>query len=342
MYIPALDKVNKALNFEGAGCRLEGSCDLYTIKQTGDNKKTTNAIEKALESEYNSLLHFAASLPESQAKDGALAYELSRTSPFGPLSLKANRRRFACLVLAMNGTHQDYDFSQSLKPSDFVREYDWSDVVETIDRDIGSAQPSTSFPERPSRWLSSVSRSGPMAPTPNSQWNGGMWRAIDEQINIKACQIYSLPSANSFFAEEEAAAWAHHYFFVNVKQKRVCYLYIRAVSLTSIYDVVPRTPFSEDSNHTCDTTWGFGPHKIIERESSWDEDDLDEIQHPRIHATYQSKSFHKHSHASSSRDVSEEQMTSRSRSRSPTNSRSVGKRAPRQRTIISRRNITST
>src|SRR4051794_4444466 len=139
--LPDFDDVTSALNFDTPECHVIGGCDLYTTKAAGSDKKLYKNIEHSLESQYESLLRLSASLSPPQASSAASSLNLSRASPFGPLSQLSSRRTFAYLIATLNASHPDYDFSHLLRPSDFKRERNLKAVMNTIDTTLYNLRP---------------------------------------------------------------------------------------------------------------------------------------------------------------------------------------------------------
>lgn len=116
-----------------------------------------------------------------------------------------------------------------------------------------------------------------------------MWRAIDKEMDLKDCAIYSLSPEEEIYNEEEGVIWSFNYFFFNKTRKRVCYIYLRGLSIIN-QDNVPKTPLSEVGSQRSDLDWTYdagaskrakfwlgnrGPS--VEIEGGWDEDDDDEM-----------------------------------------------------------------
>ena len=268
-YLPLreFDDVTNALNFDTPDCRVIGGCDVYTTKAAGADKKLYKNIENSLESQYASLLSFSASLSIHQAKEAGASLNLSRASPFGPLSQISSRRTFAYLIATLNASHPDYDFSHLLRPSDFRREKSLKKVMTTLDKTLHNLRPrhaASPIPDEPSRWSTTTV---PATPAGSEIWNPRMWNLIDKQMTLAECSIYSYAPEEDPFSpdnEDEAAAlWSHNYFFFNKTKKRVCYLYLRGTSMvgndttpggaktpTSVVTVRPKRPASG--------TWSLG------------------------------------------------------------------------------------
>lgn len=244
-----------------------GGCDLYTTKAAGTDKKLYRTIETSLETQHETLLRLSASLSPPQADALAPSLNLSRSSPFGPLSQISSRRTFAYLIATLNASHPDYDFSHILRPSEFRRERSLRSAMQTLDTTLYNLRPRpsahllahsmpsynylisasgggnghsgahTSHAHTPLSSFTSLIPAGLRTPGGSLAWGPRMWRLIDAQMALRECAIYAYQPEDDPFAEDDdeggGALWSTHYFFFNKERKRVCYLHLRAVSLLS-------------------------------------------------------------------------------------------------------------
>jgi hypothetical protein len=60
-----------------------------------------------------------------------------------------------------------------------------------------------------------------------------MWTMIDKEMGLRDCSIYCYEPEQDPFDGEEGAIWSFHYFFFNKTKKRVCYIYLRGLSVAS-------------------------------------------------------------------------------------------------------------
>jgi hypothetical protein len=162
---------------------------------------------------------------------------LSRSSPFGPLSDISSRRTFAYLIATLNASHPDYDFSHVLRPSDFKRERNLRRVMAAVDNTLTSVRPSSflspsmnssyrAYSSSPSANLAAAAL-GPAISSP--AWGPQMWGMVDKEMKLKDCTCFAYQPSDDPFDGEEAAIWRMHYFFFNKSLKRVAYLYVRGV-----------------------------------------------------------------------------------------------------------------
>ena len=251
-FVPLRDfeDVTSALNFDTGDCHVVGGCDLYTTKAAGSDKKLYAQIENSLESQYESVLRLSQSLSPPQAESFAESMNLSRSSPFGSLSQISSRRTYAYLIATLNASHPDYDFSHILRPTDFRRERSLKSIMNTVDSTLYNLRPRTSAAllAMPSNWGMGFVPPGAQTPGGSQVWGPRMWKLIDNEMTLRECAIYSYSPEEDPFDEEEGTIWGMNYFFFNKQRKRVCYLYIRGLSIISQSPVeVPVTPIRNDS-----------------------------------------------------------------------------------------------
>ncbi|KAI4600758.1 RNA polymerase III-inhibiting protein maf1 [Pestalotiopsis sp. 9143b] len=229
------DTVTSALNFTTPDLRVNGGCDLYTTKAAGSDRKLYKSIDQSLESKHAALLKFGASLSPPQREQMAASLNLSRSSPFGPLSDIQSRRTFAYLIATLNASHPDYDFSHVLRPSDFRRERNLRRAIAAFDSTLNNVRPpslltpavSSSYRAYGSSPSSLAAAGGTAISSP--PWGPQMWAMIDKEMKLKDCVCFSYQPATDPFDGEEAAIWRMHYFFFNKSLKRVAYMYVRGV-----------------------------------------------------------------------------------------------------------------
>jgi len=241
------DYVTSSLNFTTPDLYIIGGCDLYTTKAAGSDKKLYKTIENGLEAQYASNLQFSRNLSPPQMDAMAESLNLERISPFGNLGVTSARRTYAYLIATLNASHPDYDFSAVLRPADFKREKSLKHIMNSVDSTLYNLRPRPLTSYIPKQSLQPSS-----ACPPNSQqlWGPGMWRLIDQQMSLRECSIYSYaPEEFDPFEDDEAGhLWSINYFFFNRVRKRVCYLYLRGISILAQQngnDTPLRTPISD-------------------------------------------------------------------------------------------------
>ena len=332
-YLPLreLEDVATALNFDTADCHVIGGCDLYTTKAAGSDKKLYKNIEHSLESQYESLLRFSASLSPPQASNVAASLNLSRSSPFGPLSQVSSRRTFAYFIATLNASHPDYDFSHLLRPTDFRRERSLKNAMNTLDTTLYNLRPKPTsiLQDGPPHWSSSITPAAPSALAGNQQWSPKMWRAIDKEMSLKECSIYCYSPEEDPYDAEEGTIWSFNYFFFNKSRKRVCYIYVRGLSIMSDSPIQPSLSsgggptsgdWSYESGASKRAKYWLGDRATAHLEGGWDEDDDEEHHMVRWEETDEPRLLpagHEHSYTITSEEAAASPSSTRSdRSRS--------------------------
>lgn len=224
--IREFDDITTALNFSTPDCHVVGNVDLYTTKAAGSDKKLYKDIENSLESQYESLLKLSASLSPPQ-QTGFSPLDLSRSSPFGPLSQISSRRTFAYLIATLNASHPDYDFSHVLRPKDFKREKSLRSVINNIDSTLYNLRPAQKVAFESPRYQDGSQSSGAVGGS--QTWGPKMWALIDKEMSLKDCSVYCWAPTESVWEGEEGAIWTLNYFFFNKMRKRVAYFYARGI-----------------------------------------------------------------------------------------------------------------
>jgi len=305
--------VTNALNFSTSDCHVIGGCDVYTTKAAGGDKKLYKNIEHSLESQYESLVRLSASLSppcrsaaSDDGKDGEKSehkkrghpverpeIDLSRPSPFGPLSQINARRTFAYLIATLNASHPDYDFSHLLRPSDFRKERSLRAIMQNVDSTLQNLRPK---PSLQGQWLAPppLANSKPATNSAgNEVWSTRMWSLMDKEMSLRQCDKYAYVPDDDPFDGEEGSIWSMHYFFFNKERKRVCYFYLRGLSVIShspVHAPVYMGRPSQIQRKSSSVSVGDGAtkrasywlgnrilHSDIETENYGDDDDDDEM-----------------------------------------------------------------
>ena len=82
-----------------------------------------------------------------------------------------------------------------------------------------------------------------------------MWRLIDKEMHLKECSIYAYAPEEDLWESDEGVIWSLNYFFFNKARKRVCYVFLRGLSLNS-HGSAAQTPISPEYGNLGDTN-GF-------------------------------------------------------------------------------------
>ena len=277
------------MNFDTADCHVIGGCDLYTTKAAGTDKKLYKNIEHSLESQYESLLRLSAALRPTHASSAASSLNLSRSSPFGPLSQISSRRTFAYLIATLNASHPDYDFSHLLRPTDFRRERSVKSVMNVLNTTLYNLRPRTSTVIAPVGNTADAASSsiGTTVPPIAQHWGPRMWSLIHQEMNLRECSVYCYAPEEDPYDGEEGAIWSFNYFFFNKAMKRVCYIYLRGLSVMShVYPDLPTKGLAVRGGSERTRTRSSGANKRanywlgehfagMDVDGNWDEDDDD-------------------------------------------------------------------
>lgn len=193
------------------------------------------------------------SLSPPQANLVAPSLNLSRSSPFGNLGQISSRRTYAYLIATLNASHPDYDFSHGLRPADFKRERSLRAVMNNLDTTLFNLRP------RPVTPSFAAGGQTPSSAASGTSWGPRTWRLIDQQMRLKECTIYRYaPEDYDLFEDDdEGSIWSMNYFFFNKGLKRVCYLYLRGVSVLSQTDTGLRTPLRSSKRLADDESDGW-------------------------------------------------------------------------------------
>lgn len=191
--VPSLAQLSASLDDVVAGeCRIFGRIEAYSCKRAGSDKK----LYKYLDEQYQAEL--------SRSPDASIL----SNSPMGPLSESSSRHTLISLISTLNASFPDYDFC-NIKPEQFRKESSYYMVMNSINAA-----------------LSGVVRHY------NTDLCLKLWPSIDNEINIKDCDIYSyVPDLEADPYAEDGSVWSFNYFFYNKKMKRLVFFTCNCVSI---------------------------------------------------------------------------------------------------------------
>jgi len=201
---PAIAHINAALN-EGinvAEMSIHGRLEAYSCKLAANDKKIKKEVEQKIvdglmdtEGEPSSSLTAGTSFG-SFATPGS---SWCSSSPLGNLLDSSTRKLLVDLILTLNSTYPDYDFT-NVSPEDFCRERDYKMVVNSVNQKLARLDEVSAAP-----------------------FCLELWTAVDEVISSADCQIYSyLPDPD----DEQFSCgklWSFNYFFFNKKTKKILF-----------------------------------------------------------------------------------------------------------------------
>ncbi|CAF0788761.1 unnamed protein product [Didymodactylos carnosus] len=204
-----LEAISSALSVDTPVCEITTRLESYSCKMAGDHKK----LYKQLTNEPGTTPHDLQILGPSQtmllSTSPAYVYSISSSGDEdSPLNKTIPRKTLIYLISTLNASFEpDYDFS-SCTSHEFSRETNIDLVKNAVD----------------SRLLSGMGdRYSPLS--------SHLWSVIDEEINIKECEMYSYcPDGASDPFSEYGIVWSFNFFFYNRKLRRILFLTCRAES----------------------------------------------------------------------------------------------------------------
>ncbi|XP_061660697.1 MAF1 homolog, negative regulator of RNA polymerase III b [Syngnathoides biaculeatus] len=201
------EALSSRLCAETGESRILGRIESYSCKMAGDDKHMFKQFCQEGEP------HILEALSPPQSASAASPELLAKSSEDAesPLSDKCCRKTIFYLITTLNESFRpDYDFSAA-RAHEFSREPSLNWVANAVNSSLFSAV---------GEGFNSL---GPE-----------LWNAIDQEINLPACDIYSYnPDLDSDPFGEEGSLWSFNYFFYNKKLKRIVFLTCRYVSVLS-------------------------------------------------------------------------------------------------------------
>lgn len=120
--VPALADLTSFLDDRLMGnAILHGRAEVYSCKDTGDDKRLRKHLEK----------HY-----QSQLKESPAAYS---SSPLGSMQDPKMRRHLINMIITMNSAFPDYDFS-SLTPDHFVRRFRLEEITSSVNNHLAELE----------------------------------------------------------------------------------------------------------------------------------------------------------------------------------------------------------
>mmetsp|Transcript_20556 Transcript_20556/g.41139 ORF Transcript_20556/g.41139 Transcript_20556/m.41139 type:complete len:255 (-) Transcript_20556:115-879(-) len=142
-------------------------------------------------------------LQQQYAEQAAMDPEaLTVMSPLGPLSDSSTRRLLVDLISTMNASFQDWEFS-NVRPDQFSREENIGAVINRVNSLL--AETESGFLEQ-------------------------LWDAINHEIALSECQVFSYVPDMESDPFSEGALWSFNYFFYNRTAKKLLYFTCVATS----------------------------------------------------------------------------------------------------------------
>jgi len=125
----------------------------------------------------------------------------------GPLCDTINRKTLFYLIATLNSAFPDYDF-MDVKSDEFSKEPSLQYVMTAIDTNLSAT-----------------------ARDYYTQLRQQLWAAVDDEIQLPECDIYSYnPDLGSDPYGEDGCLWSFNYFFYNKRLKRIVFFTCRAIN----------------------------------------------------------------------------------------------------------------
>lgn len=179
---------------------VEGEIQAYSCKLAGVDKKVSRSLDQEV------VCSLATTPPQ-----------LLSASPVGPLTDASSRKTLIYLILTLNHSYPDYDFS-CLRAHHFRKEHDVRLAKGNIDN-----------------LLLETSKMWDRDALATDRFSEVLWAAIDEVIGLCDCDVYqynAIQEGDPF--ADPGHLWSFNYFFYNKKTKRMVYFSAHSKSKASI------------------------------------------------------------------------------------------------------------
>jgi len=212
------ESLSATLAVETGDSRISGRLESYSCKMAGSDKRLYKALsnEGHTPGELQALSPPQSTIPLNNISPTNQPTGRQRTfstdsQEEGSLCDTCSFKTLFYLISTLNASfHPDYDFSNS-KSHEFSREPNLQSVVDSVNSQLSAMM-------------------GEIYHTLQQK----LWTAIDEEIKLMECDIYSYnPDLDSDPYGEEGNLWSFNYFFYNKKMKRIVFLSCQAASNTA-------------------------------------------------------------------------------------------------------------
>ncbi|CAL1679128.1 unnamed protein product [Lasius platythorax] len=223
------EALNSALSIKTGDSKIITRIESYSCKMAGNDKqmyKRFNSEEGVTPHDLQALSPPQTFLGTSPAQ-GYLSRSLSGDEE-GAIALcdTINRRTLFYLTSTLNSTfNQDYDFSNA-KSEEFSKHRSLQYVKNAVQSNLSAA-----------------------ADDHYRDLHDALWTAIDEEISLKECDIYSyIPDFASDPFGEDGCLWSFNYLFHNKKLKRIVVFTCRAINPLYLADSGVGSDFAMDED----------------------------------------------------------------------------------------------
>jgi len=208
------EAINAALSVDMDNCRIEGRIESYSCKMAGNDKKLFKTVQGNAESSPGGDLQVLSPPQSTVSHSPVKSYGRSLSDGEGYLCDTISTKTLFYLISTLNASfNPDYDFSES-KSDEFSKEPSAEWVLNVVDSQLQTT-----------------------AKDVFGCLKQNLWAAIDEEIMLRECDVYSYnPDLSSDPFGEEGSIWSFNYFFYNKKLKRIVLFTCRASSVSSYGD----------------------------------------------------------------------------------------------------------
>ncbi|GAA6108010.1 repressor of RNA polymerase III transcription MAF1 homolog isoform X1 [Tachysurus ichikawai] len=202
----SFEAINTQLTIETGDCKIIGRIESYSCKMAGEDKQM---FKQFCQEGLPHVLEALSPPQMSGISPNKLSHSQSGDEVESPLSDKCSRKTLFYLIATLNESFRpDYDFSRT-RGCDFSREPSVNWVFNAVNSSLSTA-----------------------AGEAYSSLQHQLWEAIDNEISLAECDIYSYnPDLDSDPYGEEGNMWSFNYFFYNKRLKRIVFFTCRSVSL---------------------------------------------------------------------------------------------------------------
>ncbi|KAL5281435.1 MAF1 family protein [Megaselia abdita] len=201
------EALNNALSFHSGDSTVFGRIESYSCKMVAADKQ----LYKRFTAEIHGLGPHdlqALSPPQTLIDLSPNFNRNNSSSDEGVMCDVISRKTLFYLIATLNSAFEpDYDFSDA-KSSEFSKEPSLQWVINSINSNLSA-----------------------LAGDQYNVLRQPLWSAVDDEINLKECDIYSYnPDLSSDPFGEPGCLWSFNYFFYNKKLKRIVFFTSRAVN----------------------------------------------------------------------------------------------------------------
>ncbi|KAK0162601.1 hypothetical protein PV327_006367 [Microctonus hyperodae] len=220
------EAINSALCIKTGDSKIIGRIESYSCKMAGNDKQ----LYKRFNAEQGVNPHDLQALSPPQTSLGtspAQCYFRSISGDEdGPLCDTISRKTLFYLIATLNSAfHPDYDFSDA-KSHEFSKEPSLQWVTNAVDSNLSAT-----------------------AGTYYSTLKSALWAAVEDEISMSECDIYSYnPDLASDPFGEDGCLWSFNYFFYNKKLKRIVFFTCRAINPHYVLDSGVGSDFAMDED----------------------------------------------------------------------------------------------